>query len=101
MNYISIRRTANDKNETDKKPHQIFFLLKLRAVMLYILQGQTVKADPTFKAAEITNQYYHFQKKSLSTITIKLLCALKSLACRGAQAPTLFVSECGGSERPC
>lgn len=31
------------------KAHQIFFILKLRAVMLYVLQGQTVKADPTSK----------------------------------------------------
>lgn len=44
--FITVLKKKNTKT------NQIFFFLKLGAMLLYILQGQTIKADSTFKTAE-------------------------------------------------
>lgn len=38
--------------ERNTKTNQNFLFLKLGAMLLYILQGQTIKADSTFKTEE-------------------------------------------------
>lgn len=65
-----------------KQTDHIFFHLKLRAVLLYILQGQTVQADSAFKP----------NKRSIC-VSQQTYCEGKVLTSRGEQVSP-WLGEC-------
>ncbi len=60
---------------------------------LYVLQGQTVKADPTLKTAEITKDLSFPANLGVCIAAVRIKIQRQVL-------PTLIVSVYEGSERP-